>query len=45
LVVSHSIYWFFAGDKSTQKLVDDLQEDVDISLEIIEKVKEERLKK
>ena len=45
LVISHSIYWYYAGDKSTQKLVDELQEDVDISLEIIEKVKEERLKK
>lgn len=45
LVVSHSIYWYFAGDKATQKLVDELQEDVDISLELIEKVKEERLKK
>lgn len=45
LVISHSIYWFYAGDKSTQTLVDELQEDADISLEIIEKVKEERFKK
>ena len=44
-MVSLSMYWFFASDKSTQNLVDELQEDGDISLEIIEKVKEERLKK
>lgn len=45
LVISHSIYWFFSGKKSTEKLVNELQDDIQISLEVIDKVKEERLKK
>ena len=45
LVICHSIYWFFSGKKSTEKLVNELQEDIQISLEVIDKVKEERLKK
>ena len=42
LVISHSIYWFFAGKKSTQELANQLQEDNNISLDVILQIKEER---
>lgn len=42
LVISHSIYWFFAGKKSTQELVNQIQEENDISLDVLLKIKEER---
>lgn len=44
-VISHMAYWFFAGRKSTKELLDDISPELDMILDALVEIKEERLKK
>lgn len=44
-VISHMMYWFFAGKKSTLKVIDDVVPELDMILDALVEIKEERLKK
>jgi len=44
-VISHMIYWIFAGKKSTQKLINDVVPELEMVIDVIIEIKEERLKK
>jgi hypothetical protein len=39
------IYWVFAGKKSTQKLINDVVPELEMVIDVLIEIKEERLKK
>jgi hypothetical protein len=42
---SHMIYWVFSGKKATQKFIDDVVPELEMVIDAIKEIKEERLKK
>lgn len=44
-VISHMIYWAFSGKKATQKFIDDVVPELEMVIDVLIEIKEERLKK
>jgi hypothetical protein len=44
-VISHIIYWVISGKKSTQKFIDDVVPELEMVIDVLIEIKEERLKK
>lgn len=43
--ISHLIYWFFSGKKSTNELLDNTQPELDIVIEVVEEIIDKRKNK
>lgn len=43
--ISHLLYWFFSGKKSTMELLDDTQPELEVAIEVIEEIINERKNK
>ncbi len=44
-VISHMIYWVFSGKKATRKFIDDVVPELEMVIDVLIEIKEERLKK
>ena len=43
-VISHMIYWVFSGKKATRKFIDDVVPELEMVIDVLLEIKEERLK-
>ena len=44
-LISHMIFWKISGKSATQELIDDVVPELDIVLDVLLEIQEERLKK